>query len=143
MFLTLFQFLTQLLTSKHLKPFSTYLVLQNGTMWKTCFSAPQNAKKNQLIHKNQSVTGLRVWRIILVITRWAHKRQTFTLISIKVWEFGNFLFTINRLFIPKEDVSNLHDYSNGLGKMWPSYSFHFSTRILNSTHKKGFKIFFA
>ena len=28
--------------------------------------------------------GLRVWRIILVITWWAHKRQTFTLISIKI-----------------------------------------------------------
>ena len=53
-FLTLFQFLTRLLTSKHLKLFSTYLVGRNGTMWNTCFSAPQNAKKeNQLKHKNQ------------------------------------------------------------------------------------------
>ena len=33
-FLTLFQFLSLLLTSKHLKIFSTYLVGQNGTMWK-------------------------------------------------------------------------------------------------------------
>ena len=30
------------------------------------------------------LTGLRVWRIILVITWRAHKRQTFTLISIKL-----------------------------------------------------------
>jgi len=44
LFLTLFQFLTRLLTFKHLKPFSTYLVGRNGTMWKSCFSAPQNAK---------------------------------------------------------------------------------------------------
>ena len=33
---------------------------------------------------NFLLTGLRVWRIILVITWWAHKRQTFTLISIKL-----------------------------------------------------------
>ena len=44
-FLTLFQFLTWLLTSKHLKLFSTYLLARNGTMWKTCFSATKNAKK--------------------------------------------------------------------------------------------------
>ena len=52
--LILFQFLTRYLTSKHLKLFSTYLVVRNGTMWKTCFPNPQNAKKeNQLKHKNQ------------------------------------------------------------------------------------------
>ena len=28
--------------------------------------------------------GLRLWRIIFIITWWAHKRQTFTLISIKL-----------------------------------------------------------
>jgi len=51
---TLFQFLTQFLTSKYLKIFSTYLVGQNGAMRKTCFSATQNVKKeNQLKHKNQ------------------------------------------------------------------------------------------
>ena len=54
MFLNLFQFLTRLLNSKHLKLFSTYLVGRHGTMWKTCFYATQNAKKeNQLKHKNQ------------------------------------------------------------------------------------------
>jgi len=53
------------------------------------------------------------------------------------------LFTINRVFKHKEVVSNLHVCSYGLGKMWPSYTFHFSTRILNSTHMKGFNIFFA
>ena len=45
MFLDLFLFLTQLLISKHLKTFSTHRVGRNGTMWKTCFSAPQNTKK--------------------------------------------------------------------------------------------------
>jgi len=54
LFLTLFQFLTRLLNFKHLKPFSTYLVGQNGTIWKTLFSAPQNEKKENLLkHKNQ------------------------------------------------------------------------------------------
>jgi len=53
-FLNLFQFLTRLLTSKHLKLFSTYLVGPNGTMLRTCFSALQNAKEeNHLNLKNQ------------------------------------------------------------------------------------------
>jgi len=46
MLLTLFLFDTRLLTTKHLKPFSTYLVERNGAMWKTCFSGPQMRKKN-------------------------------------------------------------------------------------------------
>jgi len=55
--LTLFQFLARLRTFKYLKLFSTYLVGQNGTKLKTCFSAFQNAKKeNQLKHRNQCVT---------------------------------------------------------------------------------------
>ena len=38
--------------------------------------------------------GFRVWRIILVITWGAHKRQTFTLISIKlVWFLNFFVYT--------------------------------------------------
>ena len=54
LFLNLFQFLTRLITSKHLELFSTYLVGRNGTMWKTCFSATLNAKKEiPLKHKNQ------------------------------------------------------------------------------------------
>jgi len=53
-FFTLFHFLTRLRTSKYLKPFSTYLVGWNGAIWKKCFSATQNAKReNQLKHKNQ------------------------------------------------------------------------------------------
>jgi hypothetical protein len=43
-FFTLFQFLTLLLNSKHLKLFSTYLVGRNWSMWKTWISTPQNAK---------------------------------------------------------------------------------------------------
>jgi len=53
-FFTLYHFFTRLLTHKYLKLFSTYLVGRNGTMWITCFTAPQNAnKENQMQHKNQ------------------------------------------------------------------------------------------
>jgi hypothetical protein len=38
---------------------STYLVGRNGAMGQTCFSTPQNAKKeNQLKHKNQARSRL-------------------------------------------------------------------------------------
>jgi hypothetical protein len=52
-FFNLFQFLTLLLNFKYLKFLSKLLVLRNWAMWITCFQAPQNAKKNQLKHKNQ------------------------------------------------------------------------------------------
>ena len=44
--LPFFQFDTKLLTSKHPKLFSTLLVERNGAVWKSCFSAPQNAELN-------------------------------------------------------------------------------------------------
>ena len=44
-FFTLFQFLTRLLTSKHLKLISSYLVGRNGTMWVTCFRLLKMRKK--------------------------------------------------------------------------------------------------
>ena len=74
---------------------------QNGVMWKTCFTASQNAKnESQLNHKNQVrdrllywQLGLRIWKIIIVITWWAHKRQMFTLISIKLmWILKLFVY---------------------------------------------------
>ena len=119
----------------------------NGVMWKSCFSASQNAKnESQPKHRNQVRNrlywnlGLRVWRIILVITWGAHKRQTFTLTSTKLmWIF--FLFTRNRVFKHKEVVSKLHVCCNGLGKMWASYIFHFFTKNSNPTHMKKFNIF--
>jgi len=147
LFLTSFQFLKRLLISKRVKHFSTYLVGQNGTMWKTCFSAPLNAKNISCNIKTKCVTeflltGLRVWKIIFVITWWANKRQTFTLISIKIMRIWTFLFKNNRVFKQKEVVSNLHVCSIGIGKMLPSYIFHFSTSILTSTHTKDFNNFF-
>jgi len=42
---TSFHFLSRLVTSKHLILKCTFLVVRSGTMWETCFSAPQNAKK--------------------------------------------------------------------------------------------------
>ena len=53
-FFTLFQFLTRFLTSKYLKRFRSYIVGRKRALWKTCFSAPENAKnENQLKPKNQ------------------------------------------------------------------------------------------
>jgi len=46
-----------------------------------------------------------------------------------------YLFTCNPLFKNNEVVSNLHVFSNVLGKIWP-YTFHYSTRILTYTHAK-------
>ena len=86
--------------------------------------------KNQVRNK-LLLTGLRVWRIILVITRTAHKRRTFTLISIKLMWILKILFTRNRVFKHKVIVSNLHVCCNGLGKMWASYIFHFFTNNSN------------
>ena len=77
------------------------------------------------------LTGLREWRIILVITRWAHKRQTFALISLKLLWILKFFYTRNRVFKHKGIVSNLHICCNGPGKMWASYIFHFFTKNSN------------
>ena len=77
----------------------------------------------------------------IFIMCWAHKRQPFALISIimmRIWKF----FTSNRVFKHKKVVSNLHVCCNVLDNMWPSFTFHFSTWFLTSTHKKGFTIFF-
>jgi len=70
------------------------------------------------------LTGHRVWRIILVITWWAHKRQTFTLISIKIIRIWKILFTNNRVFKHKAVVSNLNICSNGIGKC--DFHIHFT-----------------
>ena len=87
--------------------------------------------------------GLWAWRNILVITWWAHIRQTFTLISIKIMRIWKMFFYNNLVFKHKEFVSNLNVCNNGLWKIWASYIFHFSTRIVTSTHTKVFNIFFA
>jgi len=60
----------------------------------------------------------------------------------KINEILNF-FTRIRVFKHKDVFSKQHVCRNGLGKMWASYIFHFSTRIVTSIHTKGFNIFFA
>ena len=51
-------------------------------------------KKNQVRYRFYWQLGLRVSRIIHVITLWAHKRQKFTLISIKLmWIMKLFVYT--------------------------------------------------
>jgi len=52
-FLTLFQFLTRLLTSSYLKLYSTYLVGEKERCEKRDFLLLKMRKKNQLKHKNQ------------------------------------------------------------------------------------------
>ena len=101
MFLTLFQFLTPLLTSKHLKIFSTYLVWRNGTMWKRAFNLLKMRKRKISWNiKTNCATdfywqeGLHVWRIIHLITWWAHNRQTFILISIKIMRIWKFFLQV-------------------------------------------------
>jgi len=59
---------------------------------------------------------------------------------MRIW---NFLFRINRVFKHKVVVSIPHVCSNSLGKMWPSFTFNFSTRILTSTYTKEFKFYLA
>jgi len=78
LFLTLFELLTRLLTSKLLKLFITYLVGRNGTMWKRCFSSPQNARKeNQLKHKTKCVKDF-----LLLVSSSSMKDYTFHYVVI-------------------------------------------------------------
>ena len=83
------------------------------------------------------LTDLRVWRIILDITWGAHKRQTFTLISITLMWILKFFVKRNPIFKHKGVVSKMHVCCNGLGKMWASYIFHFFTKnsILHTYEK--------
>ena len=56
---------------------------------------------------------------------------------------GNYLFTRNRVFKQKKFFSNVHVCTNGLVKMCASKIFHFSRRILTTTHTKVYNIFVA
>ena len=80
---------------------------------KRAFSSSKWEKKSWYIKTKREKAfywqlGLRVWMIILVIMGWAHKRQRFTLIPIKIMRIRKFLFTCNRLFKHIEIVSNLN-----------------------------------
>jgi len=41
---------------------------------------------------------------------------------MRIWKY---LLTCNWVFKHKEIISNMHVSSNGVGKMWASYIFHF------------------
>ena len=141
MFLTLFQFLTPLPTTEHLKLFSTYLVGQNGAMWKTCFELLK-MRKNKISWniKTKCITdffwqlGLREWRIILVITRWAHNSQTFILISKKNNENLEIFLHWNGYVNTKKSFPNCMFVLVISWKICESYIFHFFTSFLTSTH---------
>ena len=121
-FLTSLQILERLLTSKYLIPSSTNHVGEMERWEKRVFQLLQMPKNKISWNKEaKCVTdfywylGLLLWRIILVIKCWAHKRQTFTLISIQIMCNLNF-FTLNRVFKHMEVFSNLNILVTALGK---------------------------
>ena len=98
--LTLFQFLTRLLNSKHLKPINTYLMRRNGEMWKMFFSAPQNAKRKICWNMKTKfrIDFLSTVRSSSMKDYTCHygvsnKRQMFTLILIKIENLEIFFYT--------------------------------------------------
>ena len=141
-FVTIFQFLARLLISTTLISLVDSSFVEMERCAKRAFQLLKMRKLKVSWNKRKCVTdflftGLRERRIILVITWWAHKRQTFTLISIKFMWILKFFFTRNRVFKHKGVVTNLHVCSNGLGKMWASYIFHFFTKNSNlQTYEK-------
>jgi len=67
-------------------------------MWKMCFSAFQNAKKeNQFKHKNQVRSRNFIdsyvfdYKGLYISLRGENKRQTFTLISLKIMRIWKYL----------------------------------------------------
>ena len=112
-------------------------------MWKTCFSASQNTKNESLLkHKNQVRNrlywqlGLRVWRIILDITWWEHKRQTFTFISLKlIWILKYFCLHVTGYLNTKDSFPKCMFVVMASGKCELHTYFTFLQRILTSTHK--------
>ena len=144
-FLTSFLSDTRLLTSKHLKLISTYVVERNEAMSRTCFSEPQNAKKeHQLKHKNQVRNwclielGIRVWKIILVIRDWAKISQTITVIWIKIYiEFENICLHVTGYLNTKKSFPISMFVLMTSGKCdFHIYVFHLSMRILTCTNGK-------
>ena len=83
----------------------------------------------------------RVWRIILVITRWAHKRQTFILISIKLMWILKFFLQITGYLYTKGSFPICMFVVMAWGKCVLHTYFTFLQRILTSTHMKKFNIF--
>ena len=85
--------------------------------------------------------GLRVWRIILVITWGAHKRQTFTLISIKLIWIKIFCLHVTVYSNTKESFPSCMFVVKASAKWELHTYFNFLQRILTSTHMKECNIF--
>ena len=148
-FFTLFHFLSRLLTSNHFNQISKYLVGRNGVMWKTCFSASQNAKnESQPKHKNQV-------RNRHLLTVRSSSMKDYTCHYVGITEKTNVYINFNTIYVNFE-IFCLHvtGYSNtnvsflscmfvemASGKCEPHTHFTFLQRILTSTHMKIFNIF--
>ena len=78
--------------------------------------------------------------IIIFITCWAHKTQTFTLISLKIMIIWK-IFTNKPVFKHKEVVSNLHVCSNGPGKCDLHIHLTF-LQLFSPPHIRKYLIFF-
>ena len=141
---TLFQFLTRVLNSNHFNLISSYLVGRNEEMWNRAFQLLKMQKmKVSWNIKTKCVTdffwqlGLRVWRIILVITWWAHKRQTFILNSKKLMWFLKFFFLhVTGYLNTKETFPICVFVVMASGKCELHTYYTFLQRILISTHIK-------
>ena len=102
MFLTIFQLLTRLLTSKHLKLFSTFLVGRIGTMWKTCFQLlKMRTKKISWDIKSKCLTdfllkvrfsSMKDHTFHYMVITW--KKNVYINLKKKQWKFENFCLQV-------------------------------------------------
>ena len=86
--------------------------------------------------------GLRVWRIKLVITWWAHKRQTFTIILIKLMWILKFFLHVTGYLNTKESFPICMFVAMAMGKCELHTYFTYLQRILTSAQMKSL-IFFC
>ena len=117
-------------------------------MWKTCFSASQNAKnESQPKHKNQVEQtfywqlGLRVWRIILDITWGAHKRNVYINFNKINVNFEIFCLQLTGYSNTKESFPICMFVVMASGKCELHTYYTFLQWILTSTRMKKFNIF--
>ena len=115
---------------------------------KNVLYSSQNAKnEGQLIHKNQVrkrillSVGLRVWRIILVITWWAQKANVYINFQKNNVNFEIFCFHVTGYLNTKESFPICMFVVMASGNCELHTYFTFLQRILTSKHMKKFNIF--
>ena len=148
LFLTSFQFLTQLLTTKDLKPFSTHLVVRNGTMWKRAFQLLKMRKKEISWNiKTKCVTNF-------ILTVRSSSILEYTCHYVVSTEKTNVYINFNKnnenlkIFLQVPGYLNTRKsfpismFVQMISGKCDSYIFHFSTRFLTSSYRKKFKNFF-